>query len=107
MRGGFPDYYQFAHPTRIVAGRGMIEGTGFEFMKEGAKRPLIVTDQGIRATGPGREGRGRASPDGGLEVAGVFDEVEQDSSTDDRRGLRGGRQGGRRRLVPRASAAAR
>ena len=51
MTHAFPDYYQFAHPTRVVAGRGMIEGVGFEFMKEGAKRPLIVTDQVIRETG--------------------------------------------------------
>jgi alcohol dehydrogenase len=77
---GFKDYYQFAHPTRVVAGRGMIEGTGFEFMKEGAKRPMIVTDQVIRATGLiDRVEAGVA--DGGLEVAGVFDDVPQDSST--------------------------
>ena len=68
MTGAFPDYYQFAHPTRIVAGRGMIEGVGFEFTKEGAKRPLIVTDQGIRQTGlvekveAGVTGAGREPP---------------------------------------------
>ena len=78
---GFPDYYQFAHPTRVVAGRGMIEGVGFEFTKEGAKRPLIVTDEVIRETGlidEASEGVTR----GGLEVAGIFDDVHQDSSTD-------------------------
>jgi alcohol dehydrogenase class IV len=47
----FPEYYQFAHPTRVIAGRGLIESLGFEFAKDGAKRPLIVTDEGLRATG--------------------------------------------------------
>lgn len=78
---GFKDFYQFAAPTRVVAGRGLIEGTGFEFMKEGAKRPLVVTDRTIRATGlvdrvvAGVEG-------GGLEVADIFDEVPQDSDAE-------------------------
>ncbi len=77
---GFKDYYQFAHPTRVVAGRGMIAGAGFEFMKDGAKRPLIVTDEVIRGTGLiDRVSDGVA--DGGLEVAGMFDDVPQDSST--------------------------
>ncbi len=80
MAAAFPDYYQFLHPTRVVAGRGMIEGTGFEFMKEGAKRPLVVTDAGLRATGLVEKVEAGIT-DGGLEVAGVFDEIEQDSST--------------------------
>ncbi len=33
---GFKDFYQFANPTRVVAGRGLLEGAGFEFAKEGA-----------------------------------------------------------------------
>ena len=80
MAQGFPDYYQFAHPTRIVAGRGMIDGVGFEFMKEGAKRPMIVTDAVIRETGLIEKVEAGVTG-GGLEVAGVFDAVEQDSST--------------------------
>lgn len=79
MSGGFPDYYQFGHPTRIVAGRGMIEGAGFEFMKEGATKVMIVTDAGIREAGLVEKAEAGITG-GGLEVAGVFDEVEQDSS---------------------------
>ena len=79
MTGRFPDYYQFGHPTRIVAGRGMIEGVGFEFTKEGAKRPLIVTDPGIRETGLVEKVEAGVTG-GGLEVAAVFDQVQQDSS---------------------------
>ena len=47
-------------------------------MKEGATRPLIVTDQAIRGTGlVDRVAAGVA--DGGLEVAGTFDDVPQDA----------------------------
>jgi alcohol dehydrogenase len=77
----FPDYYQFVHPTRVVAGRGMIDTVGFEFFKEGAKRPLIVTDEVIRATGLIDKVEAGVTG-GGLETAGVFDRVPQDSSTD-------------------------
>ena len=48
---GFKDFYQFLAPTRVIAGRGLIEGIGFEFAKEGAARVLVVTDQVIRGTG--------------------------------------------------------
>jgi alcohol dehydrogenase class IV len=75
----FKDYYQFAHPTRVVAGRGMIGTAGFEFSKDGAKRPLIVTDSVIHGTGLVEKVEAGIA-DGGLEVAGVFDEVPQDSS---------------------------
>ena len=76
----FKDYFQFAHPTRVVAGREMIGSLGFEFAKEGAKRPLIVTDEVIRSTGlVDRVEEGIR--DGGLEPAGVFDDVPQDSGT--------------------------
>jgi alcohol dehydrogenase len=74
----FKDYYQFAHPTRVVAGRGMIDAAGFEFVKDGAKRPLIVTDEMIRATGLTEKVEAGLA-DGGLEVAGIFDAVPQDS----------------------------
>ena len=78
---GFKDFYQFTAPTRVIAGRGLIESAGFEFTKEGASRPLVVTDQVIRATGL-VERVVAGLEDGGLECAGVFDAVPQDSSTD-------------------------
>jgi alcohol dehydrogenase class IV len=58
----------------------MIDGIGFEFSKEGAARPLIVTDEVIRGTGL-IEKVETGVADGGLEVAGVFDKCPQDSST--------------------------
>ncbi len=78
---GFKDFYQSASQTRVIAGRDLLASTGFEMSKEGAHRVFVVTDKVIRETGlvdrvvAGVE-------DGGLEVAGVFDDVPQDSSTD-------------------------
>lgn len=78
---GFKDFFQAANATRVIAGRDLLESTGFECLKEGAKRAFVVTDKVIRETGlvdrviAGCE-------DGGLEVAGVFDDVPQDSSTE-------------------------
>jgi alcohol dehydrogenase class IV len=78
---GFKDFYQHASPTRVIAGRDLLCSTGFEFQKEGARRVFVVTDAVVRGTGlVDRVEAGIA--DGGLEPAGVFDEVPQDSSTD-------------------------
>src|ERR1700704_4831869 len=77
---GFKDFYQFIAPTRVVVGRGLIEGLGFEFSKEGAKRVLIITDEVIRGTGLIDKVQAGVT-DGGLEVAGVFDGVPQDSDS--------------------------
>jgi alcohol dehydrogenase class IV len=78
---GFKDFYQYASTTRVISGRNLLESTGFEFKKEGARRVFVVTDAAIRATGlVDKVEAGMA--DGGLELAGVFDEVPQDSSTE-------------------------
>jgi alcohol dehydrogenase class IV len=78
---GFKDFYQYASTTRVIAGRGLLASTGFEFQKEGARRSFVVTDEVVRGTGLVEQVEAGIA-DGGLEVAGVFDEVPQDSSTD-------------------------
>jgi alcohol dehydrogenase class IV len=75
------DFYQHAAPTRVIAGRDLLGSTGFEFMKEGAARVFLVTDEVVRGTGLVEKAEAGLA-DGGLETAGVFDEVPQDSSTD-------------------------
>ncbi len=77
---GFKDFYQYAATTRVIAGRDLLESTGFEFLKEGASRVLLVTDPVIRATGLVDKVEAGVV-DGGLELVGVFDDVPQDSST--------------------------
>jgi alcohol dehydrogenase class IV len=75
------DFHQHVLPTRVIAGRDLLGSTGFEFKKEGAERVFVVTDDGVRGTGlVERVEAGLA--DGGLEPAGVFDAVPQDSSTE-------------------------
>ncbi len=78
---GFKDFYQYAETTRVIAGRDLLESTGFEFQKEGARRIFVVTDQVIRGTGL-VELVEAGITNGGLEVAGIFDDVPQDSSTE-------------------------
>ena len=79
--GGFKPFYQWSCATRVIAGVELIESAGFEFAKEGAARPFIVTDEVIRGTGlVDRVEAGLSG--GGLEVAGVFDAVPQDSDTE-------------------------
>jgi alcohol dehydrogenase class IV len=78
---GFKDFYQYLSPTRVISGRDLIGSAGFEFMKEGASRVFVVTDEVIRGTGLVERAE-EGVRDGGLEVAGVYDKVPQDSSTD-------------------------
>jgi alcohol dehydrogenase class IV len=78
---GFKPFYQFVSPTRVIAGVGLIDTAGFEFAKEGAERPFLVTDEVIRATGL-IERVESGITGGGIEVAGVFDDVPQDSDTE-------------------------
>jgi len=78
---GFKPFYQFACPTRVIAGVDLIESTGFEFTKEGAARPMIITDAVIRETGL-IDAVAAGVTDGALQVAGVFDAVPQDSDTE-------------------------
>jgi alcohol dehydrogenase len=76
---GFKDFYQYASTTRVIAGRDLLSSTGFEFQKEGARRVFVVTDEVIRGTGLVDRIEAGVT-DGGLEVAGVYDQVPQDSS---------------------------
>ena len=78
---GFKDFFQAAQQTRVIGGRDLLGSTGFEFAKEGAHRVFVVTDAVIRGTGLVEKVEAGVV-DGGLEVAGVFDDVPQDSSTD-------------------------
>jgi alcohol dehydrogenase class IV len=78
---GFKDFWQHRAPTRVIAGRDLLGSAGFEFLKEGAHRVFLVTDAVIRGTGLVERVEAGVA-DGGLEIAGVFDDVPQDSSTD-------------------------
>src|SRR3954451_25445353 len=78
---GFKDFFQYVSTTRVIAGRDLLGSAGFEFLKEGAHRVFVVTDKVVRGTGLVEKVEAGVA-DGGLEVAGVFDDVPQDSSTE-------------------------
>ena len=78
---GFKDFYQYLSTTRVISGRDLLGSAGFEFLKEGAQRVFVVTDEVVRGTGLVERVEDGVR-DGGLEVAAVFDDVPQDSSTD-------------------------
>ena len=78
---GFKDFCQFAQQTRVIAGRDLLGSAGFEFAKEGAHRVFLVTDRVVRGTGLIEKVEAGLAG-GGLELAGVFDDVPQDSSTE-------------------------
>ena len=42
-------YYEFFCPVKIIAGHAALEQIPFELATLGAKRPLIITDKGVRA----------------------------------------------------------
>lgn len=74
-------YYEFFCPVKIVAGHAALENIPFELKILGAKRPLIISDQGVKQNGllnpiqqvfDGTE----------VEIAGIFDHVPADSSVD-------------------------
>ena len=78
---GFKDFYQYLSTTRVISGRDLLGSVGFEFLKEGAQRVFVVTDEVVRGTGLVERVEDGVR-DGGLEVVAVFDDVPQDSSTD-------------------------
>jgi len=44
-------YYEFFCPVKVIAGNAALEHIPFELATLGAKRPLIITDKGVRANG--------------------------------------------------------
>jgi alcohol dehydrogenase len=73
-------YFEFFCPVKIVAGTLALEHVPYELDVRGAKKPLIVTDRGVRAAQL-IDIVQAALESGGVSAQRVFDEVPQDSST--------------------------
>ncbi|KGT47491.1 MULTISPECIES: iron-containing alcohol dehydrogenase [Acinetobacter] len=72
-------YYEFFCPVKIIAGHAALEHIPFELATLGAKRPLIITDKGVRANKllvPIEA----AFESTEAEIAAIFDDVPPDSS---------------------------
>ncbi len=73
-------YFEFFCPVKIVAGFAALEHIPYELFARSAKKPLIVTDRGVRGAGL-VDVLKAALASGGIEAELVFDEIPQDSST--------------------------
>ncbi|CAM9159970.1 iron-containing alcohol dehydrogenase [Acinetobacter pseudolwoffii] len=72
-------YYEFFCPVKVIAGHAALEHIPFELATLGAKRPLIITDKGVRANNL------LAPIEAAFEMAdaaivAIFDDVPPDSS---------------------------
>lgn len=72
-------YYEFFCPVKMIAGNAALEHIPFELATLGAKRPMIITDQGVRAN------QLLAPIEAAFEsteavIGYIFDEVPPDSS---------------------------
>jgi alcohol dehydrogenase len=75
-----PEYYQFYCPVKILSGFGALSNLPYEMDLLGARRALIVTDQGV--AGAGLVDRVvRALEGSGCEIGAIFDQTPPDSSS--------------------------
>lgn len=72
-------YYEFFCPVKVIAGNAALEHIPFELATLGAKKPLIITDKGVRVNGlitPIES----AFTEADAKIAAIFDNVPPDSS---------------------------
>lgn len=72
-------YYEFFCPVKVIAGHAALEHIPFELAALGAKRPMIITDKGVRANqllAPIEA----AFESTDIEIGVIFDDVPPDSS---------------------------
>jgi alcohol dehydrogenase len=72
-------YYEFFCPVKIVAGHKALEHIPFELAALLAKRPMIITDKGVRGAGL-LEHVANAFEGADSQVVVIFDDVPPDSS---------------------------
>ena len=72
-------YYEFFCPVKVIAGNAALEHMPFELASMGASRPMILTDQGVRANGL-LEPVETAFASTEVTIGCIFDNVPPDSS---------------------------
>ncbi|OIJ38604.1 MULTISPECIES: iron-containing alcohol dehydrogenase [Acinetobacter] len=72
-------YYEFFCPVKVIAGHAALEHIPFELSTLGAKRPLIITDKGVRANNLLAPIEA-AFESTDAEIAAIFDDIPPDSS---------------------------
>lgn len=74
-------YYEFFCPVKVIAGNAALEHIPFELATLGAKRPMIITDKGVRANGLLNPIEAAFSTTDAV-IGAIFDDVPPDSSLD-------------------------
>ena len=72
-------YYEFFCPVKVIAGHAALEHIPYELVSLGAKRPMIITDKGVR-TNNLLAPLEAAFESTDIEIGFVFDDVPPDSS---------------------------
>lgn len=72
-------YYEFFCPVKVIAGKAALEHIPYELTGLAAKRPMIITDKGVRAAGL-LEPVITACEESGLDIIAIYDDVPPDSS---------------------------
>ncbi|WP_088869342.1 iron-containing alcohol dehydrogenase [Aeromonas veronii] len=73
-------YYDFFCPVKLLAGEQALEQLASELTSLGARRPLLLTDKGVNATGLATL-LANVLAEGELPVTAIWDEIPADSST--------------------------
>lgn len=73
-------YYEFFCPVKVIAGKAALEHIPYELTGLAAKRPMIVTDKGVRAAGL-LDPVIAVCEESGLDIVCIYDDVPPDSST--------------------------
>lgn len=72
-------YYEFFCPVKVIAGNAALEHIPFELATLGAKRPMIITDKGVRANGLLNPIEAAFNTTDAV-IGAIFDDVPPDSS---------------------------
>ncbi|MHA1400949.1 MAG: iron-containing alcohol dehydrogenase [Candidatus Heimdallarchaeaceae archaeon] len=73
-------YFEFQNPVKILAGKKALENLPFEFDQFNVKRPLFLTDKGVRKAGLVNIVE-KACSDSDIIIADIIDDIPPDSST--------------------------
>lgn len=73
-------YYEFFCPVKVIAGKSALEHIPYELTGLAAKRPMIITDKGVRKAGL-LDPVITACEESGLDIISIYDDVPPDSST--------------------------
>ncbi len=82
IEGGFiliPEYYEFYNPVKIISGKGAVANITDELRQLDTNKALLITDKGIQKAGLVQKVVD-AFDNSNVKLAGVFDDVPQDSS---------------------------